>query len=57
MGQAIRGFHLARSQRVSGGMFFLDADTPLGQAYVHDVQWACRYADAIVVRWPKRLRM
>jgi len=46
MGQAVRGFHLARATRIGDGMLALDADTPAGQAYLHDAAWASRYADA-----------
>jgi tRNA-splicing ligase RtcB len=46
MGQAVRGFHLAHATRIGDRMFALDADTPAGQAYLHDAAWACRYADA-----------
>jgi tRNA-splicing ligase RtcB (3'-phosphate/5'-hydroxy nucleic acid ligase) len=46
MGQAVRGFHLTRAMRTAQGMLALDADTTAGQAYLHDVAWASRYADA-----------
>jgi tRNA-splicing ligase RtcB len=46
IGQAVRGLHVSRASRVGGGMLALDADTPGGQAYVHDLDWARRYADA-----------
>jgi len=45
MGQAVRGFHLGHCNRVDS-MLALDADTPQGKAYIHDMYWACAYADA-----------
>lgn len=46
IGQAVRGHHLTRAVKVGGGIMALDADTPAGQAYIHDVEWARSYADA-----------
>ena len=46
VGQAVRGHHLSRATRVAGGMLALDATTPAGQAYLHDMNFARRYADA-----------
>lgn len=37
--------HMAHGTK-RGSYVVLDADTPAGQAYVHDVTWARRYADA-----------
>ena len=45
MGQAIRAHHVANARK-SGSYVVLDADDPAGQAYVNDVEWARRYADA-----------
>jgi tRNA-splicing ligase RtcB len=45
MGQAIRGHHVARGTK-SGGYVVLDSGTDAGRAYVGDVEWARRYADA-----------
>lgn len=44
MGQHITAAHLKGAKSVGGGLAFLDADTPAGQAYLHDVAWARRYA-------------
>lgn len=44
MGQVIRSHHVARSTSRSAGMPVLDADTDAGQAYLHDQDWARRYA-------------
>ena len=44
MGQHISAVHLRRVQAVGGGLAWLDADTDEGQAYLHDVAWARRYA-------------
>jgi tRNA-splicing ligase RtcB len=46
IGQAVRGHHLSHANKVAGGMLALDATTPAGQAYVHDLAWARAYADA-----------
>lgn len=46
MGQAIRDHHLARAAAVGSGLRALEASTELGQAYLHDMNWASRYADA-----------
>jgi tRNA-splicing ligase RtcB len=45
MGQAIRGHHVARGTK-SGSYVVLDADDEAGEAYVNDVAWARRYAEA-----------
>ena len=45
MGQAIRAHHVASGVR-SGSYVVLDADDEQGRAYVNDVAWARRYADA-----------
>ncbi|MDQ3439317.1 MAG: RtcB family protein, partial [Planctomycetota bacterium] len=44
-GQAIRAHHVANARK-SGSYVVLDADAPAGQAYVNDMEWARRYADA-----------
>jgi len=46
MGQAIKAHHVARATIRSASMMALDADTPEGQAYLHDQQWARDYACA-----------
>jgi tRNA-splicing ligase RtcB len=46
MGQAIREHHLTRASPAGGGLRGLDADADAGRAYLHDVEWARRYADA-----------
>jgi tRNA-splicing ligase RtcB len=45
MGQAIRDHHLAGGSP-TGGLRFLDADSPDGLAYLADVDWALAYAEA-----------
>lgn len=44
MGQAVRSHHLARSTFRSGAMPTLDTDDDAGKAYLHDQEWARRYA-------------
>jgi tRNA-splicing ligase RtcB len=46
MGQAIAEYHLARAQPANTGLLFLDANSGEGQAYLADLDWAYRYADA-----------
>jgi tRNA-splicing ligase RtcB len=46
MGQAVRAHHLANATLRSASMMALDADTPAGQAYLHDQDWARAYASA-----------
>lgn len=46
MGQMITELHVAGAERVGGGLLCLDSESPQGQAYLNDVQWARRYADA-----------
>jgi tRNA-splicing ligase RtcB len=46
MGQAIKAHHLAKATIRSAAMMALDADTLAGQAYIHDQNWARRYAGA-----------
>ncbi|HEX3355330.1 MAG TPA: RtcB family protein [Tepidisphaeraceae bacterium] len=46
MGQAIRGFHLARGFPTDQKMIALDAATDFGKAYLNDVEWARAYASA-----------
>jgi tRNA-splicing ligase RtcB (3'-phosphate/5'-hydroxy nucleic acid ligase) len=46
MGQAIKSQHLAKATIRSAAMSALDADTLAGQAYLHDQNWARRYASA-----------
>lgn len=44
MGQHITTLHLERATLAAGGLAWLDTDTPAGQAYLHDLGWARRYA-------------
>lgn len=44
MGQAIREAHEQAGQRSRAGLQVLRADTPEGDAYLHDVRWALAYA-------------
>ena len=46
MGQAIREAHEAHGTRDRAGLCGIEADTPAGRAYLHDVQWALDYAAA-----------
>jgi len=45
MGQAVRDWYVDRAQGTSGGLRYLSATTPLGQAYLYDVGWARAYAE------------
>ena len=44
MGQAIREAHEREGRRNRAGLQVLDADSPAGQAYQHDLRWALAYA-------------
>ena len=46
MGQAIRDFHLSNATPAGGGLAFLGANSPQGEAYLADAQWARAYAKA-----------
>ncbi len=46
MGQAIRAHHMAQSKPVGSGFYALDVETDAGRAYLADVAWARRYAEA-----------
>ena len=46
LGQAIRDHHLAGAQIVDGRFRALEADSERGAAYLHDLDWARRYAAA-----------
>jgi tRNA-splicing ligase RtcB (3'-phosphate/5'-hydroxy nucleic acid ligase) len=46
MGQAIRAHHCAHACVTATKLLTLDADTEHGRAYLNDVHWARRYADA-----------
>jgi len=46
MGQTIRDCHLARAEAGAAGLKALDARSDTGVAYLHDVSWARRFADA-----------
>jgi len=46
LGQAIRDNHLARAQLVEGRFRALDVESDSGKEYLHDVQWARRFAAA-----------
>ena len=46
MGQAITTHHLARAIPDASGHLYLNDDTPLGVAYLKDVEWARAYARA-----------
>ncbi len=46
MGQAISAHHLRRNtESTNRRLFFLEADSPAGQAFLNDVTWAIRYAE------------
>jgi tRNA-splicing ligase RtcB len=46
MGQAITELHSRHGARAAGGLWFLDAETAGGQAYLRDLAWARAYAGA-----------
>ena len=46
LGQAIRDHHLSRAQVVEGRFRALHGDSEQGAAYLHDLDWARRYAVA-----------
>jgi tRNA-splicing ligase RtcB len=46
LGPAIRDHHLARAEPVGGGLKALDTELDSGVAYLNDVTWARRFADA-----------
>ncbi|HZK82768.1 MAG TPA: RtcB family protein [Humisphaera sp.] len=46
IGQAVKDHHLAQATIRSAAMLALDSDTPPGQAYLHDQEWARRFAHA-----------
>jgi tRNA-splicing ligase RtcB (3'-phosphate/5'-hydroxy nucleic acid ligase) len=46
IGHAIREHHLARAEPVGSGLRALDVRSDSGAAYLHDVSWARRFADA-----------
>jgi tRNA-splicing ligase RtcB len=46
MGQAIAGLHGKRCLQEAGGLRYLLADSPEGEAYLSDAAWARRYAHA-----------
>ncbi len=46
MGQAIQAHHLKNTARALTGIGYLHADTPEGEAYLNDVDWALDYAAA-----------
>ena len=46
LGQAVRDHHLAGAQVIDGRFRALEAESELGAAYLHDLDWARRYAAA-----------
>ena len=44
MGQAIADWHLRSASEGALGLRYLDATTEIGQQYLHDMEWARRYA-------------
>lgn len=46
MGQEIAHHHAGEATRAGGGLVYLSADTPAGQAYLNDADWAVRFAAA-----------
>jgi tRNA-splicing ligase RtcB len=46
MGQAIRAHHAKNAEQTEIGLAALEADSPQGHAYLADMEWALRYADA-----------
>lgn len=45
LGQAVNEHHIGSAAGGATELPFLDADSAAGQAYLADVEWACRYAD------------
>jgi len=45
MGQIITEWHMKSAKKTGGGLFYLEADSPEGKAYLGDVAWARAYAD------------
>jgi tRNA-splicing ligase RtcB len=46
LGQAINERHLGKARPANTGLLCLDAESADGRAYLADLAWACRYADA-----------
>lgn len=46
MGQSINAHHARHATRIAGGLYYLDSESEAGRAYLSDVAWATRYADA-----------
>lgn len=46
VGQAVRDLHVGRAGAAGSRLVTLDADTPAGQSYLADAEWARAYADA-----------
>ncbi|WP_434420337.1 RtcB family protein [Nannocystis pusilla] len=46
IGTAIRDHHDALAEPIGAGLRGLVADSPAGEAYLHDMQWALDYAEA-----------
>jgi tRNA-splicing ligase RtcB len=46
MGQAVRAFHERHAAVTEAGLVTIDAESDAGRAYLADMQWAIRYADA-----------
>ncbi len=46
IGPAVRDHHLVQTTRGAGGLKWLDSDSDAGRAYLHDMQWARRFAAA-----------
>ncbi|MEM1165866.1 MAG: RtcB family protein [Planctomycetota bacterium] len=44
LGQAIRAAHMEHTNRSKTGLAHLDIETPAGQDYLHDMQWARYFA-------------
>ncbi|MDG2383527.1 MAG: RtcB family protein [Pirellulaceae bacterium] len=45
MGQAITDYHLSQAETGFTGLKYLDSETIAGQDYLHDMEWALRYAE------------
>jgi tRNA-splicing ligase RtcB len=46
IGQAVRDLHLKSAKMSATGLWFLDAESAEGRAYLHDAEWARSYARA-----------
>jgi tRNA-splicing ligase RtcB len=46
IGQALAAHHLGNAHSSNSGLGYLEAESPEGKTYLHDLHWACQYAEA-----------